>query len=140
MSITVHDLRCPDGHIEINAFVENKHPEPCWCGLSRTVFYATREQEGQAPLERAAAQVGTFRTVRLGGETLDTKEKLDRHLDRYCAMQNVSRSDIALESTGTTREMNSRHDDMKHEAIVTRRVNGYDEVQFREHQRESGRR
>ena len=46
---TMRDVRCPDGHFECDVLVPREgEPEDCVCGLPRSVFYATREQQGQA--------------------------------------------------------------------------------------------
>jgi hypothetical protein len=141
MSLTVRDVRCPNGHYACGVYFKRTDgPPPCdVCGEPQTTFYATREQEGMEVANRTAL-LGEFRSVRIGGKTFETKEALDRYVGAYCEKQGLRRDEVYLESEGTSRQVNARCDDLKHEAHVTRRENGYDAQQTREHQRESHRR
>lgn len=135
MSWTTRDLRCvehPDEHYACSVvFNTNDGPPPCACGAEQTTFYATREMEGKAAQDKLDASLAHFGPVKYDGRWM-TRQELAQIKNDYADRQGVPRDILDFTSMGNKTE---RAEDRRHRAVETRRRNGYDEQQFREHQR-----
>ena len=151
MSWTTRDVRCPDGHYECSVvYNTNDGPPPCphifvervelntpvplssvTCNKPRTPFWATREMEGKDKLDKLDATLAQFGTVTVDGRKLN-REELARFKADYAANQGGRPEDYDFVPVGNRKE---RADEHRHRAVVNRRRAGYDEQDFRRHQR-----
>jgi hypothetical protein len=129
---TVRDVRCPDGHYEISVFYKTEDgPPPCPCGSPRTAFWATREMQGLAAQNKVDNALAGFTPVKVDGQMM-TREQMTAYKNAYADRQGIPRDSIDFAPVGNKME---RVEDRRHRAVENRRRNGYDEQQFREHQR-----
>ena len=135
MSITVRDVRCPVGHYEIDVYVNMPDIPRCpECGEERHVFYATREMSRDAVSD---SRIGVFKPVTIEGVTYSTREDFDRFKNAYARNMKVDPSQV--EVVGNADHV-QRGEEARHRGWETRRKNGIDDRQLREHQHEQKRR
>lgn len=134
MSWITDDVKCLQGHVEPDhLYRKSEGPTSCpECGEARTVTYLTVA----AVRDYSDPSVGTFRPIIVGGTTYHTREDLNRYLDSYSKKHNVPRDQIEFDSRGSNAERKVMREELRHEAVVMRRKQGYDEQQFRDYQRE----
>lgn len=143
MSYVTHDLRCtadpallpPKAHFECRVLYRRSDgPPPCpTCGAPRVVFYATREMEGAAALDRLDATLAQFGTVLLDGKRM-TREEMTRFKEKYAENQGIDPKTIDF--VGIDYNRKERADFYRHRSAQTHLAAGFDEKARREYQRE----
>ena len=133
----MRDVRCAQGHYECNVLVEREGaPTGCpECGLPRTTFYATREQQGEEARLRTQ-DPNAFLTIRVADKVFHDRASFDAHVADFARRNGVSPSDVNVESAGSARQKRARSDELRHEAHDMRRKSGFDETSTRQYQAE----
>lgn len=124
MSFIVHDLRCPQGHVEISAtYRVSDGPPACpTCQEPRAVFYATHDQA-------RTAVVHVFKEYEIdGGVKITSPEGELRYRQEIAKKQGVSVDQVVITGRGNVGE---RVDELRHRAIQGRRASGMDERDFK---------
>ncbi len=139
MSYITTDIRCPNGHVVISAiYRRSEGPPACGCGQPQTVFYATRQQAGEATQDFSPAQVGTFKTVTVNGETFHNQEDYTRFIDSIKSKHLVKDGEFSVESKSRS-ERRTHTDELRHAAWERRKQEGFDTQTFNDYRREQTR-
>lgn len=127
MSFLVHDLRCPQGHYEVNVtYRRSEGPTPCpECNQARGIFYATREMANEA--QRDFTVGGEFRRFRYNGEWMESPEQFRRAKEHLCKVSGAKMDELVEVPVGSARERKARADELRHEAWVVRKREGFDD-------------
>lgn len=135
-----NDLRCPDDHREYNVFyARSEGPPPCpECAKPRSVFYATREEAGEAARDHTVG--GEFQSFVFDGKRITSKEEWNSIKADYARQAKVPVSDIVEIPVSSRAQKNARLDAIRHAAYEERRKNGFDGQTYERYKQEQNER